>query len=165
MPNFLLNILQFVAWLMIFACTWCRRWLLFFIWDCGWPIVLHIVIYSGVMFFSLGDSRPPTCTHPSTLQGVYTDAHRFHHQMLVDGAECLFDDVQRFPLRKWLHFDDAAKSNSILPFDLFITQSGTCTLRPPPLLFCFLSHRRQMSSDIIFSPVSSTAIKHKVLKD
>ena len=41
-----------------------------------------------------------------------------------------------------------------------IPQSGSCTPRPPRLLFfCFPLHRRQISSDITSSPLSSTASK------
>ena len=42
----------------------------------------------------------------------------------------------------------------------FITQSGSCTRPPPRLrLCCFPLHRREISSDITTSPLSSTATK------
>ena len=48
---------------------------------------------------------------------------------------------------------------------LFITQSGSCTLRSPRLLLCcFPLHRRQISSDITSSPLSSTATKTRSSK-
>ena len=44
---------------------------------------------------------------------------------------------------------------------LFTTPSGSCTLRPPRLLLCcFPLHRRQISSDITYSLLSSTATKN-----
>ena len=46
----------------------------------------------------------------------------------------------------------------------FITQSGSCTFRPPRLLCCFPLHRRRISSDITSSPLSSTATKTQTSK-
>ena len=47
---------------------------------------------------------------------------------------------------------------------MFITQSGSCTLWPPRLLCCFPLHRRQISSDMTSSPLSSTATKTSTSK-
>ena len=50
---------------------------------------------------------------------------------------------------------------------LFITQYGSCTLRPPRLLLCYFPlHRRQTSSaDMTSALLSSTTMKNKLLKD
>ena len=48
---------------------------------------------------------------------------------------------------------------------LFITQSGSCTLRPARLLLCCVPlHRRQILSDTTSSPLSLTATKTQASK-
>ena len=120
----------------------------------------HTYLLRGYIFL-LGDPHPPTYTHPPTLQEFCADAHRFtlKRWWVVGGVG-------------WTAFRDSPyESDFILVTQvraiicclliLFITQvSGSCTLRPPLLLFCcFPLHRRQMSSDITPSPLSSTATK------
>jgi len=125
-------------------------------------------IYRGraqVLFFILGDPQPLTYTHPLTLQGFCADAHRFtpKYWWVVGGVG-------------WTTFRDSPyESDFILVTQvraiicclliLFITQSGSCTYRPPRLLLCcFPLHRRQISSDITSSPLSSTATKTQTSK-
>ena len=118
-----------------------------------------LVIHPGVLFFYL-------VTHTPTLQGFCADAHRFT-------LKCwwVVGDVG------WTTFRDSPyESDFILVIQvraiiaclliLFITQSGRCILRPPRLLLCsFPLHRRQISSDITSSPLSSAAKNHELLKD
>ena len=47
---------------------------------------------------------------------------------------------------------------------LFITQSGSCTVRPPRLLCCFPFHQQQIPWDTTSSPLSSTATKTQTSK-
>ena len=66
---------------------------------------------------------------------------------------------------KMTSFGYPGKSNNSCLLNLFITQSGSCKLRPPRLLLCcFPLHRRQTSSDITSSPLSSTATKTQTCK-
>ena len=113
-----------------------------------------------VFFFLLVAPHPPTYTHP--LRGFCADAHCFP----LSCWWVVLDNVQRFPLRKWLHFGDPGKSNIVCcHLILFMTQSGSCILRPPRLLLsCFPLHRRQISSDITSSALSSTAAKRQTSK-
>ena len=157
------------VWLTLFAlgvvadvCCW-----FFFVWDCCWSFFLHmLVIYSGVFYLWLCDPHPLTCTHLPTLRGFWADAHHLTLKCwwVVSGVG-------------WTTFRDSPyESDFILVTQvraimcclliLFITQSGSCILWPPCLLLCcFPLHRRQISSDTTSSLVSSTATKHKLLKD
>ena len=69
-----------------FRISWCGWWFfaLGVVADMCWLVSIRgcwlfflLVIYWGVLCFSLGYPRPPTYTHPPTLQGFYADAHRF----------------------------------------------------------------------------------------
>ena len=100
----------------------------------------------GYCLFSLGDPRPPTYTHPPTLQGFFADAHRFTLKCwwVLGGVS-------------WTTFGDSPYENDFILvtqvraivcclLTFFITRSGSCTLRPPRLLLCcFMSHRRQIT--------------------
>ena len=129
----LLILLYFVLWLMIFVCTWCSCWyvlisfhsgllLLFFAHTC------HLV--GGIVFFHLvAHAHRPIPTHIAIVLRWHASLHT---EMLVGGGWCWLDDVQRFtPRRKWLHFGDPGVSNSMFLLILFISQSGSCTRRPP----------------------------------
>ena len=133
---------------------------------CCW-FLLHLgllMFFLHIMFFTPGCFS--TYTHPPTLQGFCAEANRFTRKSwwVVGGGWCWLD-VQRFPLRKWLHLATQVWATTCCLLIWFITQSGTCTLRPPRLLCCFLLHRQQISSDITSSPLSLTAKKHKLRKD
>ena len=135
-----------------------------------WLFFLHIpVIYSGYFFFTWGptttDQYSPADTHAPTLRGFSADAHRFTLKCwsVVGGVG-------------WTTFRDAPyESDFILVTQvrailcclliLFLTQSGSCTFRPPRvLLCCFPLHRRQISSDMTSSPLSSTSTKTQTSK-
>ena len=114
--------------------------------------------------FWLGDPHPPNYTHLPTLQGFYADANSFtlKRWWVVGGVG-------------WTTRDSPYGSDYILVTQvraiiwclliLFMTLSGSCTLRPPRLhLCCFPLHRRQISSDTTYSPLSSTATKTQTSK-
>ena len=151
----------------LFVCTWCSCWCVLLISSFGIVVDCFVAhTYDLLRFFFTWWPAPTDLQnpHPPTLQGFCTDAHRFT-------LKCwwVVGDVG------WTTFRDSPyESDFILVIQVraiiacllifFITQSGRCILRPPRLLLCcFPLHRRQISSDITSSPLSSTATKHKLL--
>ena len=123
-----------------------------------------LAIYSGVFSFHLvTPTHRPIHTHP--LCKGFADAHRFTLKCwwVVGGVD-------------WTIFRDSPYKSDFISVThvrammcclliLFITQFGSCTLRPPRLLLCcFPLNRRQISSDTTSSPLSSTATKTQTSK-
>ena len=101
-----------------------------------------------------------THIHPPTLQGFCADAN-----FVTLKCWWVVGGVGSTAFRDSPYEDDFILVTQIRAIIcclliLFTTQSGSCTLRPPRLhLCCFPLHRRQMSSDITYSPISSIATK------
>ena len=95
-PSILIILLHF----MVFVCTWCSWCVLliffsfglddFFTRWCAWYLLRFCHLVTGT----------------PTLQGFCADAHHFTTEMLVGGGWCWLDDIEIFPLQKWVHFGD-----------------------------------------------------------
>ena len=118
------------------------------------------LLFAPGFFFLLGDQHPLTYTHPPTLRGFCADAHRFTLKCwwVVGGVG--WTTCRYSPCESDFILVTQVRAVTGCLLILFITQSGSCTLRPPRLLLCCFSlHRRQISSDLTSSPFSSTATK------
>ena len=135
-----------------------------FIWDCCWFFLCTWYLLRGI-FFSLGDPHPPTYTHPPTLQGFCADAHIFTLKCWWVVGSVGWTTFRDSPYESDFILVTQVRVITWCLLILFITQSGSCTLRPPRLLLCcFPLRRRQISSDITFSPLSATATKAQTSK-
>ena len=132
--------------LINFVCTWCSRWcvlLIFF--RLGLLLIIFFAhacyLLRGILFMTLWPA--PTDLYPPThFARVLSWRASPHTEMLVGGEWCWLDNVQRFPLRKWLHFGDSGKSNNVLPFDFVhnpVWELHTLAAMPPSLLFSVAS--------------------------
>ena len=154
LPLHLVIIFHFVLWLMFFVCLHLVQLLMCVVNIYFWELLIFFCTYLLItpFFFVLGDPHPQIHTNPPTLRGICAAAHR-----VTPKCWCVVCGVV------WTTFiDPPCDSDFILVTQvraimcglliLFIAQSGSCTLRPPRLfLCCFLSHRRQISSDIPFT--------------
>ena len=151
----------------MFACAWCSCLCLFIFFSFGIVddvIFLHILVYCGVFFFYLvTHTHRPIPTQPPTLQGFCADAHRFI-------LKCWWAMGVG-----WTTFRDSPyESDFILVTQVraiiscllvfYLTQYGSCTLRPPRLVCCFPLHRPQIWSELTCSSLSSTATKTQTSK-
>ena len=93
---------------------------------CYWCVLLNTFSFRttcyllpGMDYFSylLTYNLQPTVYPPIHFARVFRWRASLHKDTWVGGGWCWFDDVQRFPIRKWLHFGDSGKSNNMLPFD------------------------------------------------
>ena len=135
---------------MVFVfCTSCSCWCVCVFSHMGFIFVAH-TCYSLRFFCSLCDPHPPTYTHSPTLQGFFADAHRFKLKCWVVGGVG-WTTVRDSPCESDLILVIQVRVIINCLLILFITQSGSCTLRRPRLLCCFPLHRRQNSSDIMSS--------------
>ena len=124
---------------------------------------LHIilVIYSGYFFNLVTHTHRPIPTHP--LCKGFALTRNASPRNIGGWWVVLVGQHSQIPVQKLLHFGDPDKSNNMLHFYFFITQSGSCTLRPRRLvLCCFPLHWRQISPGITSSPLSSTATKTQI---
>ena len=105
------------------------------------------------------------CIRDSTLRGFCADAHRFILKcwwVVGGGGWTTFRDS---PYESYFILVTQVRAIICCFLILFITQSGSCALRPPRLfLCCFPLYRRQISLDITSSPLSSTATKTETSK-
>ena len=105
--------------MILFVCTWCSCWCVLIIFSFG--IVFNYFICTsyllrGTFFFTRWPT--PTDLYPPThFARILRWCASLHTEILVGGGWCWLDDVQRFPVRKWIHFGDPGKSNNMLPFD------------------------------------------------
>ena len=87
-------------------------------------VFAHTCYLLRLFFFYLGthNHRPIlTSWYPRThFARVFRWHASLHIEMLVGGGWCWLDNVQRCPLRKWLHFGNPGKSNTVLPFDFVL---------------------------------------------
>ena len=147
-PSILIILLHF----MVFVCTWCSWCVLliffsfglddFFTRWCAWYLLRFCHLVTGT----------------PTLQGFCADAHRFTLKCwwVVVGIGWTTFRVSSYESDSILVTQVRAITCCLLV--LFITQSGSCTRRPPRLrLCCFPLHRRQISSNVTPLPLLSTA--------
>ena len=115
----------------------------FFIGDCRW--LFFCTFYTLGFFFLLGDR--PILTHPLCLGFALT---RIALNRNV-GGWCWLDNVQRFPVRKWIHFGDPGKRNNVLLF---------CFVHNP----VWVAHFGRHASFFAFSVASRTnLVGHNIL--
>ena len=124
----------------------------------------YLLFTPGYFFFSCGDLHPPTYTRPPILQGFFADAHRFTPKCwwVVGGVGCT--TFRESPYESDFILMTQVRATICCLLILFITQSGSCTLRRPRLLCCFPLRRQQIPSDKTYSPLSSTATKTQTSK-
>ena len=118
------------------------------------------VIYSGVFFFTWWptsiDLYPPT--HFARVLRWRAWIHTEMFWWMVGGVG--WTTFRESPYESDFILMTQVRAIICCLLILFITQSGSCTLRPPRLLLCYFPlHRRQISWDITSSPLSSTATK------
>ena len=148
-------LLRFVLWLW-FLCVyaWCSCWCVIIF---SFGIVAHYLFCTYLLlprFFFLHlvtHTHRPTPTH---FARVLRWRASLHAEMLVGGGWCWLDDVQRFPLRNWIHFGDPGTRNNTLHFDFVhkpVWELHTSAATPPSLLFSVASTTNLVGHNVFTS--------------
>ena len=134
-----------------------------FIWDCWGFFCTYLLFTRGYFFFLVTHTHLPIPTH-SLCKGFALTRIASHWNVGGWWVVLVGRRSEIPPTKVTSFWWPTGKSNNMLASILFITQSGSCTLRPPCLLWCFPSHPQQISSDITSSPLSSSATKTQTSK-
>ena len=148
------------GWWLLFVCTWCSCW-------CMLLTFFHLgllILFCTYLLFTPGYFFLDLVTH--THRPILTHSLRKGFELTLIASHWTVGGrwVVLVGQRSETHESDFILVTQVRAIIcclliLFITQSGSCTLRPPRLLCCFELHRWQISSDITSSPPSSTATK------
>ena len=130
-------------------------WLVF-IWSCSLFFCTHLLFSPGYCFFSLGGPRPPTYTHPPTLQRFFALTRIAWRWSIGGWWVVLVGRRSEIPPTnwKWLHFGYPGKSTNLLPFDFVhnpVWELHTSAATPPSLLFSVASTTNLVGHNIFAS--------------